>query len=82
LRGICISVEVRVGRELEEFMMERLRRTEKRLWAASPWISKEFISILLEAKSRGVDIMLIITDDLTPHIVKPLSGSPSLKESW
>jgi len=61
-----VSVEVRVGRDLEEFLVERLRRAERRLWVVSPWVSKEFIPILLEARSRGVDVRLITTDDLTP----------------
>jgi len=61
-----VSIEVRVGRDLEEFLVERLRRAERRLWVVSPWVSKEFIPILLEARSRGVDVRLITTDDLTP----------------
>jgi len=67
-----VSVEVRVGRGLEEFLMERLRRAERRLWIVSPWVSREFIPILLEARSRGVDVRLITTDDLTPMHRKAL----------
>jgi len=65
--GACVSVEVRVGRDLEEFLVKRLRRAEKRLWIVSPWVSKEFIPILLEARSRGVDVRLITTDDSALH---------------
>jgi len=61
-----MDVEIRVGRGLEDFFVERLRRAERRLWVVSPWVSKEFIPILLEAKARGVDVKLITTDDLTP----------------
>jgi len=61
-----LSIEVRVGRGLEGFLLERLRRAEKRLYVVSPWVSKEYVDVLLEAKSRGVDVKLITTDDLIP----------------
>jgi len=61
-----VGVEVRVGRDLEEFLVGKFQKAERRLWIVSPWVSKEFIPILLEARSRGVDVRLITTDDLTP----------------
>jgi len=61
-----MGVEVRVGRGLEDFLVERLRRAERRLWVVSPWVSKEYVPVLLEAKARGVDVKLITTDDLIP----------------
>jgi len=61
-----MGVEVRVGRGMEDFLVERLRRARRRLWIVSPWVSKEYVDVLLEAKARGVDVRLITTDDLTP----------------
>jgi len=61
-----MSVEVRVGRDMEDFLIERLRRARRRLWIVSPWVSKEYVDVLLEAKARGVDVRLITTDDLIP----------------
>jgi len=62
----CIGVEVKVGRGMEDFLVERLRRARRRLWAVSPWISKEYVQVLLKVKARGVDVRLITTDDLIP----------------
>jgi len=61
-----VGVEVRVGRDLEEFLVGKFQKAERRLWIVSPWVSKEFIPILLEARSRDADVRLITTDDLTP----------------
>jgi len=69
-----MDVEVGVGRGMEDSLVERFRRAERRLWVVSPWVSKEYVSVLLEAKARGVDVRLITTDDLIPVHRKALRG--------
>jgi len=52
---------------LEEFLVGKFQKAERRLWIASPWVSKEFIPILLEARSRDADVRLITTDDFNSY---------------
>jgi len=61
------SLDCRVDVGLGEFLVSRLRSAKRRLWVVSPQISPEFVKLLLEAKSRGVDVRLVTTNHGGPR---------------
>jgi phosphatidylserine/phosphatidylglycerophosphate/cardiolipin synthase-like enzyme len=68
-----MSIEVRCGSNLRDFVLERLY-SSRRVVVVSPWISRETASILLELASRGVEVSLITTSDPKPYHVKGLTA--------
>ena len=73
-----MSIEVRCGSNLRDFVLERLY-SSRRVVVVSPWISRETASILLELASRGVEVSLITTSDLKPYHVKGLTALIEVK---
>jgi phosphatidylserine/phosphatidylglycerophosphate/cardiolipin synthase-like enzyme len=66
-----MSIEVKCGSNLRDFVLERLYSSRRVV--VSPWISRETASILLELASRGVEVSLITTSDPKPYHVKGLT---------
>jgi hypothetical protein len=60
--GIYVSIEVKCGKGLRDFVLENIY-SSKRVIIVSPWISEETAKILVDLSSRGVEVSLITTND-------------------
>jgi len=62
-------LEVKLAKNMEDFLISRIRQAKKRLWIVSPWISPEYVDILIEKYKEGVDVRVFTTDDtLRSHL--------------
>jgi len=57
------EVDVLIDHKMGDFFLSKLRDAREKLWIMSPWISPDFIDLLLEKKTAGVDVRVITTND-------------------
>jgi phosphatidylserine/phosphatidylglycerophosphate/cardiolipin synthase-like enzyme len=72
VRELQAEIEARIDRGLGDFLVKPLREAKQRVWVMSPWLSANYTSLLIEKKSKGVDVRVITTDDYTPAHRKAL----------
>lgn len=57
------DVDIRVERGVGNFFLQHLKDARQRLWIISPWLSVEYVSLVLEKVQAGVDVKVITSDD-------------------
>jgi predicted transcriptional regulator len=67
-----VSIEVKCGKGLGDFVLENIY-SSRRVFIASPWVSRETAKILVDLASRGVEVSLITTNNPLPPHVKGLT---------
>lgn len=61
--------EIRIARNMENFLVKRLVEARKRVWVISPWLSSEYVDLLIVKAREGVEVKIFTTDDaLRPHL--------------
>ncbi|OGZ53395.1 MAG: hypothetical protein A3B25_02125 [Candidatus Ryanbacteria bacterium RIFCSPLOWO2_01_FULL_48_26] len=56
------DVDVRVGRKIGDFFLQRLKDAKQRLWVMSPWVAAEYMDLVVSKKATGVDARVITTN--------------------
>ncbi len=69
-----VEVDIRLGRKTGEFFLSHLIGATQRLWVMSPWISSEYMELLLSKKAAGVDVRVFTSNDFIPEQKKALSS--------
>ena len=57
-----------MGRGLWDDIIPKIKSARPRITVFSPWASKETLNILVEKASKGVDVMLYASDDLSSRL--------------
>ena len=74
-----MSIEVRCGKGLRDFVLESIY-SSRRVFIVSPWISRETAKILVNLASRGVEVHLITTNDPLPSHIRGLTTLIGVKK--
>jgi hypothetical protein len=47
------EVEVRVDNRIGDFFLQHIKDAQKQVWIMSPWLSPDFIDLILAKKAAG-----------------------------
>ncbi len=57
------EVEVRVDHRIGDFFLQHIKDAQKQVWIMSPWLSPDFIDLILAKKAAGVDVRVLTSND-------------------
>lgn len=66
-------LEIKLARNMEEFLIKKILEAKRRLWIVSPWLSPEYVNILIEKALDGVEVKIFTTNDTIRSHVEALS---------